>query len=228
LGVPDAGSHDEIDLTILSAVKAECADYLVTDDGKLRKRARRVGLTARVLSAADAVATLRGLFPTVPEPPPLVQARPAHSLNPSDPIFQSLREDYPPFDDWFTKCRREQRQTWTVQHGGQYGGLCIVNPETPAPYALVGKTLKICTFKVARDCRGHRYGELLLKTVFEYLLKNDYQQVFVEAFEKHEDLLELLQDFGFAQVGTNARGELHVSGREGVWRDRGVLSVDGC
>lgn len=32
LGVPLSGSHDEIDLTILSAITSECADYLVTDD----------------------------------------------------------------------------------------------------------------------------------------------------------------------------------------------------
>ena len=162
-------------------------------------------LGLRVLSSADAVATLHGLFPTVPRPPPLVRAEPAHALDVQDPIFESLREDYPPFDEWFTKCRRQQRQTWTIRHLGRYGGLCIVNPETPAPYGLRGKTPKICTFKVARDSRGHRYGELLLKALFEFMYTNDYEAAFVEVYEKHADLIELFQDSGFGQVAVNDR-----------------------
>lgn len=208
LGEPATGSNDYIDLTILSAISAECADYLVTDDAKLRRRAKRVGLHSRVVSAADAVAILRGLFPTVPRPPPLVQACPVHSLDGRDSIFESLREDYEGFDQWFTKCRREQRQAWVIRSTSGYGGICIINPEIPAPYGISGKALKLCTFKISRGSRGHRYGELMLKTLFDYVWVNSYENVFVEVFDKHADLIELLSDFGFVEVATNHRGEL--------------------
>lgn len=208
LGSPASGSHDEVDLTILSAVAADCVDYLVTDDTKLRQRAQRVGLAERVVTAADASTILRGLFPLIPAPPPLVDPDPAYSLNEKDPIFESLRSDYPPFDDWFKKCKREHRQTWVVKTGNRYAGICIVNPERLPQYGLSGKTLKLCTFKVSDDFRGHRYGELLLKTVFAYLQENAYEGAFIEVYPKHEELIELLKDFGFEEVGTKATEEV--------------------
>lgn len=181
------------------------------DDSKLRKRARRVGLQHRVLSAADAVTTLRALFPTAPHPPPLVTSCLAHALDRKDPIFESLREDYDGFDEWFVKCCRQQRQVWTISGSNGYGGICIVDTQTPSHYGISGKTLKLCTFKISRSSRGNRYGELMLKTLFDYLWSNGYQNVFVEVFDKHADLIELLSDFGFVEVAKNERGELVLS-----------------
>lgn len=224
LGQPQAGSHDEVDLTILSAVKAECVDYLVTDDGKLRTRARRIGLGDRVLSAAGAVTVLRGLFPTIPIPPPHVEPCLAHELSPTDPIFVSLEQDYD-FRPWFAKVRREHRQAWVIRREGKYAGICIVNPENPSPYGLQGKTLKLCTFKISPDHQGLRYGELLLKTLFEYLWQNRYDNVFVEAYEKHAELVDLFEEFGFAEVGKNARGELALAKRMTPPSDEALSSL---
>src|SRR5690606_11918417 len=129
LGLDDPGEHTVVDLTILTALKAECADYFVTDDQRLRKRARRIELGVRVVSAADAAAILRALFPSVSEPPPLVHACYAHELDGSHRIFQSLREGYQGFDDWLAKCKREQRQCWVVTQIADTAALAIVNEE---------------------------------------------------------------------------------------------------
>lgn len=210
LGVPPVGSHNEIDLLLLSAVEANAVDYFVTEDEGIHRRARRVALDDRVLSVADAIVAIQALFPTIPQPPPLVASVLAHQLNEADPIFQSFRIDYSGFDDWLARCKRQQRQAWTIGGVGGtagYAGICIVKEESTNEHGFTGKVLKICSFKIADEFRGYRYGELLLKTVFGYLVENHYRGVFVETFSKHDGLIDLLADFGFADVGESAKGE---------------------
>lgn len=206
LSSPMPGSHHHIDMLLLSAVEADAVDYFVTEDERLHKRALRTGLANRVLYAADALATLRGLFPSIPTPPPHVRATVAHELQ-DDPIFASLREDYPGFDSWLTKCKREQRRVWIIEARKQYAGLCIVKDEPLPNHSSSGKALKLCTFKVSDAFRGLRYGELLLKTLFSYLVENNYESVFVDVFPKHEYLLRLFEDFGFHRHETKSSGE---------------------
>ncbi len=76
--------------TLLSAVEANAVDYFVTEDEGIHRRARRVALDDRVLSVADAIVAIQALFPTIPQPPPLVASVLAHQLNEADPIFLSF------------------------------------------------------------------------------------------------------------------------------------------
>jgi L-amino acid N-acyltransferase YncA len=159
------------------------------------------------LTVTDAVLLVSELFPSVPQTPPHVSALLAHGLKSEDPIFESFREDYPGFDNWLSKCKREHRQAWVIQARGRYAGVCIVKPELPAPYGLTGKVLKICAFKIAHEFRGYRYGELLLKTVFQYLVKNEYTETFVTVLPKYQELIDMLSDFGFTDIAKLAREE---------------------
>jgi hypothetical protein len=207
LGTPPPGTHSSIDLLLLSAVAADAVDYFVTEDDGIHRRARRVGLGNRVVTVADAVVAVRALFPSLPDPPPLVRALVAHELDDRDPIFSSFRQDYPSFDNWLAKCKRQHRRAWIIRSGAHYAAICIVNDETPNEYGFQGKTLKICSFKIGEHFRGQRYGELLLKTVFSYLVENRYQHVYAEAFAKHQELFSLLGDFGFHDVRASSKGE---------------------
>jgi hypothetical protein len=207
LGAPSPGSNTAVDLLLLSSVDANAVDYFVTEDERLHRRARRVGLGDRVLTSADAILTVRALFPTVPTAPPFVTALLAHQLNDADPIFNSFRQDYLTFDAWLAKCKREHRQAWVVSGGSQYAGVCIVNDESRNPYGFSGKVLKVCSFKIAEQFRGYRYGELLLKTIFAYAVQNSYVGMFVEAYAKQQELFTLLADFGFEDVQLSSKGE---------------------
>ncbi|HVE70862.1 MAG TPA: hypothetical protein VNI54_05795 [Thermoanaerobaculia bacterium] len=214
LGTPTRDSHDYVDHQLLAALHANAVDYLVTEDGDMSRKAKRLGIDQRVFTIAAATSLLRSLFDVSPPPPAAVTETRAYTLNRSDPIFASFRADYDGFDDWLERCQREQRQTWVVQMGDRHAALAIVKEEKNEAELVGGKTLKICSLKVSDDFRGFRFGELVLKAVFSYAESNRYAGVFVTVLPKYEELVDLLSDFGFNDTGKKtALGELVLAKR---------------
>lgn len=214
LGTPQRDSHDYVDHQLLAALHANAVDYLVTEDTDMVRKAKRLDIEQRVFTIAAAASFLRSLFDVSPPPPPAVIETRAYALTISDPIFASFRGDYPGFDDWLTRCQREQRQTWLVEMEGRHAALAIVKEEKNPEELLGGKTLKICSLKVSDDFRGFRLGELVLKAVFAFCETNRYAGVFVTVLPKYEELLDLLGEFGFADSGRRtALGEMVLAKR---------------
>jgi len=211
IGKAEIGSNDWVDDSLLAAVYGDAADYLVSEDTGVHRKARRLGIAERVATVGEAVSIVRRLFDLSPLPPPAVQSVLAHELSEHDPIFSSLRTDYAPhFDNWLRKCKRKHRKAWVVRptDSGPLAGVCIVKEEEPIEAGLSGKVLKMCTFKVSDDFRGNRYGELLLKAVFDYACTNRYDWAYLTVFPAHDYLIDFLADFGFERTGTtNRRGE---------------------
>ncbi len=198
LGAVDRQSNDWVDHLLLAALHADAAHYLVTNDDQMHRKARRLDLPSdRVLTIADARALLGTLVSRPQPPPPQVTARPLHSLRGADPIFRSLRDDYPDFDGWFANVSQQGRRAWVIESPeGGYAGICIWKAEDDE-YRLGGKVMKLSTFKVSEEHRGRRYGELLLKTAFNELHANGYNHVWLTVFERHAALITMLEDFGF-------------------------------
>lgn len=210
LGRAKPDTNDWVDNHLVAALRADAVDFLVTEDRRLRNKAGRLGLQDRVAAVAEAISVIQDLSDKAPLPPPAVQAIKAHALNESDPIFDSFREDYPNFDGWLRKCKREHRQAWRIIGGAsRLAGFCIVKPEEAIDFGLSGNILKLCSFKVSKDYNGFRFGELLLKALFDYARSNEYDWIYVTVFEKHGSLISLLEDFGFEEVPERTeRGEL--------------------
>lgn len=197
----DPLSNNGVDLEMIAALEVGAVDYLVTGDARLRSRAGRAGLGEFVLRLADAVELLRNVAPRDVRPPPAVEAVVAYQLNALDPIFASLADDYPGFEDWFRRARHEHRPAWAiVSDDGSYAGVVIVKDEPDTGYGLPGRVLKVSTFKVSDAARGRKYGELLLKTIFAFAHERDYDTIYVTAFEKQELLIDLVRAFGFERL----------------------------
>lgn len=213
LGSPSPPSNDWVDRQMIAALEAEAVDFLVTEDQGIRKKAKRIGLETRVLGVLDAVVVLEDLLDRSPNPPPAIRPVKAHAIDSSDPILDSFRQDYPGFDSWLQRCKRQHRQAWIIDGlEGYLAALCIVKPEASSESPLSGKTLKICSFKVSDRYSGFRYGELLLKAVFDYAFNNRYEWLYVTAFEKHDKLMDLLREFGFEALGqTTHLGEIMMA-----------------
>jgi GNAT superfamily N-acetyltransferase len=197
LGVPAPGSNDAVDQELLAAIVGDAAEYLVTEDDGIHRKARRMGVDDRVLFVSDAMDMLTALYVTLPQPPPALQRVKTHELNLADPIFDGLREDYDGFDDWFRKAARNQRDALLVADGDAHAGLCILKPEPNGEYGVAGPLLKLCTFKVSQGHSGQKYGELMLKAISEQAHIERFAGIYSTVFEKHTPLIALLEDFGF-------------------------------
>ena len=209
LGVPAPGSNTETDTRLLAAVVGNAVDFFVTSDDRIHRRAARLNLSSRVLTPEDAIATIRAILPTRPAPLPAVQAVLSHQLNAADPIFDSLRADYGGFDAWLARCQREHRQAFLIGPLQRHAAVAIVKQEQSGEHGLHGKVLKICTFKVGDDARGYRYGELLLRCIFEYVVTNVFDKAFVTCFPRQQELRRFLETFGFFEHERTRDGE-HV------------------
>jgi len=213
LGDEGTNAHDRIDNLIIAAAYGNAVDHLVTEDAGIHRKARRVGIDERVLRVAEAVGMLQRLFQEPLPPPPSVRRRKAHALDPKDAIFTSLRADYggDAFDLWLSRCQREHRDAFVVEGPtGECAALAILKRETQGgDSALRGDVLKISTLKVAEEYNGNKYGELLLKAIFEEARSLGVGGLYVTVFEKHQLLITLLEDFGFEAAGARtALGEL--------------------
>lgn len=227
LGSPAIDSHDWVDHQLLAALHADAVDYLITEDAGIHRKAKRLGLQHRVTYVADAIAALDALFDTLPANRPAIEALKAHSLDSEDPIFVSVRAEYPEFDKWLIKCKREHRQAWVIPApDNTYAATSIVNREDRADIGPGGKTLKICMFKVSDVHSGFRYGELLLRQLLHYAEQNTFGFLFVEVLPHHEALIALFGEFGFFDIGVKTdRGELRL-GKNLTFTDDDLSTLD--
>jgi GNAT superfamily N-acetyltransferase/rRNA-processing protein FCF1 len=205
-----ANDNDRSDARLLAAIDAHAVDFLVTQDNGLHRRAARIGLDAHVLTIEEALEWLRQTFQEKPVALPYVVEQKAYQINQQDAIFESLRKDYPGFNLWFDKCRKQHRDCWVLQIADQIAGLVIRKDEShvdagtqhPGP-----KILKVCTLKVRDEFRGEKFGELLLKQILWFAQRNSYDLVYLTAYPKHAFLIDLLTYYGFQETKKQANGE---------------------
>lgn len=135
----------------------------------------------------------------------------AHEIDGQDKFFDSLRDGYPEFDDWWReKCVKQHRSCWVVYDSEKLVGLIVRKDEDEGDTDAVTKAkkiLKICTFKVAPESRGVKLGELLLKQVLWYAQRNLYDLAYLTTYEDQVALMELLEYYGFRNAGENTNGE---------------------
>ncbi len=195
--------QDENDLQVVATYAAGVAQFLISNDTRLRSRARRAGM-GNVLSLAEALALLRTLRAPTFALPPAAERVDAHQVNLDAPLFDTLKEDYPFVDWWISKVVRERRDVLIVGPPACPAAVAVLKVEdSPARAGLASPTLKVCTFKVAEDAQGVRRGELLLKSVVEVARERGLTQLYLEVMPHREELVEWLPRFGFEAVSAD-------------------------
>jgi predicted nucleic acid-binding protein/GNAT superfamily N-acetyltransferase len=205
--------NDVVDATLLHALSEGIVDFLVTEDRGLHTRALRYAswMSDRVLFVSEAVQLIRQTYEPTEVPIKYVEEVDACALSLSDPIFESLREDYQEFDSWWReKCVRKSRKCWVVEDSGIAGIVVRKDEEKGNTDATneARKILKICTFKVRPESRGSKLGELLLKQVFWFAQSNSYDLIYITTYPGQETLIYLLEYFGFENTDKKNDGEL--------------------
>ena len=215
----DVTENDINDSILLNEVFIARVDILITEDKKIHQKASMLGI-------ADKVFSIDGFLEKVfSEHPELVdykvlnvkKVRFGH-LNLQDPFFDSLRMDYPEFNQWFIK-KFDDECYVTINSDNKlllsFLYLKIENkdenysdiiPELPPK-----KRLKVGTFKVISN--GFRLGERFLKIIFDNALKNKVDEIYVTIFGKSPEqqrLISLLEQWGFCYWGTKGDEKVYV------------------
>jgi ribosomal protein S18 acetylase RimI-like enzyme len=135
---------------------------------------------------------------------------PIHNLDLKSDFFDSLRENYPEFDKWFSDKGKEGRMCWCWRDKGRELNALLIYTEKDKQIfrEFKERVLKICTFKVSENARGLKVGELLLKIAFEYCSRNNLTTTYLTTYPKKEYLRILLEDFGFKKIDETSQGEL--------------------
>lgn len=197
---------------ILYSVYKDAVDFLVTEDRSIHKKASALGIDDRVLLIDEAIQVFINYLPDYRIKAPLpLRNEPVKNLDLSDPIFDSLKEEYPEFQDWFKKISLKGRKSWVYyRNDGSIGSLLIYKVEDEPvdciPPIPEKRRLKISTLKVTHV--GYKIGELFIKLATDVSLNNNLSEIYLTHFTKPDDrLIELISEFGFYKVGNNSRGE---------------------
>lgn len=205
--------NDVVDAKLLHALSIGAADFLVTQDRGLHDRAQRhsAELGRRVLFVSDAAELLTQTYEPKEVSIRHVAQVEAHEIDHEDAFFDSLRDGYPEFNDWWLeKCVKQHRPCWVVYDDDELAGLIVRKDESADDTDAVTpakKILKVCTFKVSPDKRGVKLGELLLKKVLWHAQTNGYDLAYLTTYEDQAALMNLLEFYGFQNAGENEKGE---------------------
>lgn len=152
-----------------------------------------------------------------------------NSVNLEDAFFNSLRDDYPGFVNWFIG-KQIARQFAYIQRNmqGMIEGFlyfkddgCLIGDVQPP---LSGrKILKIGTFKI--NPHGTRLGERFIKIVLDHAIMENYDVCYVTILDKHKYLIQMFERYGFVKESIKASD----AGREEVYVKRlGRIAEDIC
>jgi len=119
-----------------------------------------------------------------------------------DPFFQSLRDDYPDFDNWFRK--KSDQDAFVQYEANRIIGFLYLKVEEQlvedvVPKIYADRILKVGTFKI--EAHGTKMGEQFIKVIMDYAGNENVDICYVTIYEKHNSLINLVQQFGFELYG---------------------------
>ena len=199
--------NDEVDVALLHALDINAVDFLVTQDQGIHRvpGEHHRPLEIEILTVSDAVVWLRAAFKSLQVRLPLVEELPSHAVPLSDEIFDSLREGYLGFDQWWrTKCVAEHRPCWVVSIGGEIAGLVVRKEETHAQAGTRhpgAQDTQGVHLQGETEIRG--LGELLLKQILWFAPRNAFDLVYLTTFDSQAVLMEVYD----AGIGCDLRHE---------------------
>ena len=216
--------NDRIDNDLLYAVKQNCVSYLVTNDSGLQKKSEKIGLKNRVFSIQEAINKFKEQEEKNIFMPIFIEEEFLYQIQIEDSFFDSLREDYKDFDNWFKHKQEQHKRAFVTKNKNNKVTSFLMfkledkdekynefdKPFTPA------KRLKIATFKVSET--GKRIGETFIKIIVEVAKTEKVDEIYITVFPKHNFLIELLEQYGFKyythQNTENSKGSIK---KEHIW-----------
>lgn len=135
----------------------------------------------------------------------------------SEPFFDTLKEDYPKFEEWFSKKKEEHAKALVYKSNDKIGAFLYLKKEYDR-IILKDKELskkrriKIGTLKLEKETRGQRLGEGIIGFSLWCWQESDYDEIYVTIYPKQKRLVQQFNKFGFSKWGEKEDGE-YVMGR---------------
>lgn len=98
--------NDLIDNNLLYAVFKDCVNYLITNDNKLKNKAKKANISDRVLGIEDVIKLFKPLEEKEIRTPAFINYEYLYNIDIDDDFFDSLKADYKDFESWYKKKSR--------------------------------------------------------------------------------------------------------------------------
>lgn len=204
----DVNENDKNDTLLLNELFIGKVDYLITEDKKIRRKSEALGISNRVFTIESF------LEKVIAENPELVNYKVLSvitehfgNIDLSDEFFDSFKEDYPKFENWFNKKSEDVAYIYKSENKTSAFLYLKVEDENESYQDIIPafekkKRLKIGTFKVVLN--GYKLGERFIKIIFDNAVKQKVDEIYVTIFNKSMEqkrLINLLEEFGFVYHG---------------------------
>lgn len=206
-GWRQSGENDRIDNLLLHALCRGAVRFLVTNDKGIHKKARSAKVQEQVHRPDQFIAFLKSQSREEQPPPFGIQDRYLYEFDVNQSFFDSLREGYEGFNDWYLRSAENHRKAWCTCDDRILHAVCIYKEEhcpsiVDGGVPLDGIALKLCTFKVGESMRGRKLGERLLFSAFKYAVGRNIPYVYLHTFGREQEMLvSLCKDYGFEFAG---------------------------
>jgi predicted nucleic acid-binding protein len=204
----DNNENDSNDTLLINEVYNNRVDILITEDRKIRKKAELLNIADRVFSINSFLEKVIAENPELADYKVLsVRKDYFGRIDINDEFFNSLKEDYPGFQNWFNSKSQEEAYICRTNEGiSAFLYLKVEDEREPypdiAPVFPRKKRLKVGTFKAALN--RHMIGERLVKIVFDNAISYGVDEIYVTTFDKRIEqrwLIKLLEVYGFVYYG---------------------------
>ncbi len=135
-------------------------------------------------------------------------------INIDDSFFNSLKEDYKEFSNWYMKKSDDKAKAFVLYENNRllaFLYLKVENDEIDSiPRLEAKKRLKVSTFKV--EAHGTKLGERFIKRIFDTAIEMKINEIYLTIFEKHNSLIHIFERFGFYKYAkkTSSNGTENV------------------
>lgn len=205
----DTIDNDRNDTQLLNEVYENRIDFLISEDKKIHIKAKLLGINDRVFKIQNFLEKVTAENPGLVNYKVLaVKKVDFAEVDINDKFFDTFREDYAEFNEWFNS--KAEEPCYVCYSEGNLTAFLFVKIEGKEeaysniqPVFDKKKRLKIGTLKVTGN--GYKIGERFLKTIFDNAIQYKVEEIYVTLFAKRpeqEQLIEMLEEWGFIYHGT--------------------------
>lgn len=201
----DSDQNDQTDTSILNEVFCGRVEALITEDRTIHQKASDLGISERVFTIDTFLEKVTAENPDLSDYKVLsVKKEYFGNLDLGDNFFDSFREDYAEFEEWFKRKSDESAYVCKSDKDEIIAFLYVKAEREDENYSDIlpilspARRLKIGALKVVSN--GYKLGERFLKIIFDNALQFSVEEVYLTLFNnslEQNRLAALLEDWGF-------------------------------